>query len=429
MSIQEWLKRLFGLERPQPSLPIKAGLYHAMREAGGGYSRFHLRVESDGSGMLIANAMAAARLSPSGTVIVKGLLDGKNQAEILDTLTANFKGASEAVMQEDIAKVNALIEDIATPGDTYPIFNLEDPALSPHTAQLIAPLQAAVPLAPPEQLVPIIDQLWEVGIPHITLLVPPAPEAAYLIRAVERAEDLGMIAGVRGRASDLYQGTLLNDLAQAGVDHVTFIYASDDPAIHDVLCGTGDHAAATTVITWLEDNQICAVAEIPLIEPTLDTLKDTVNTIIAKGADNLSFVAIATTDESPSDGAFAADAMPQVATLVEETAHEAQARFIWEPPIQRNPAKLLTEQIQEGPRCSADVAVRVEPDGSVIPPRGPYRSAGNLLHDTWESIWKNEAFKIYRERVEAPTRCDRCPGLTICAADCPRKPAGWSQYA
>jgi radical SAM protein with 4Fe4S-binding SPASM domain len=73
------------------------------------------------------------------------------------------------------------------------------------------------------------------------------------------------------------------------------------------------------------------------------------------------------------------------------------------------------------------VAVRVELDGSVIPPRGLYQSAGNLLRDAWETIWNNEIFRIYRERVEAPTRCDVCPGLAICAADCPREPAGWAQ--
>ena len=58
------------------------------------------------------------------------------------------------------------------PGDTYPVYNLEDAAVSPYAAQLIAPLQASVPLAEPEKLVPILDRLWEVGIPHVTLLAP-----------------------------------------------------------------------------------------------------------------------------------------------------------------------------------------------------------------------------------------------------------------
>lgn len=425
----EWLKNLFSVKRAAPPLAVAPGIYHAMQEAEGLYTRFHLRVERDGSGMLIANAAAAARLSPTGVLITKGLLDGKSENTILQDLVANFRGATEDVMRADIAKVDALITQIITPGDTYPVFNLDDAALSPYNAELIAPLQASLPLAEPEKLLPILDKLWDAGIPHVTLLVPREPDATHLVRAIERAEDLGMIAGVRGRAGDLWNTDLLTAMFQAGVDHVTFIYASDDPAVHDALCGEGDHAAATALLAWLEENQLCAVAELPLVQTTLYALNATVHALMTQGADNIAFVAYVTTDEALAEqnGIFAADAMPQVATMVEEAAHEMSARFIWDPPVQRNPAQSLTEQVQDGPRCSGDVAVRIEPDGSVIPPRGPYKSAGNLLDMAWNDIWNHEVFRRYRERVEAPTHCDRCPGLAICAADCPREPAGWAQ--
>jgi hypothetical protein len=29
--------------------------------------------------------------------------------------------------------------------------------------------------------------------------------------------------------------------------------------------------------------------------------------------------------------------------------------------------------------------------------------------------------------VESDTHCGQCPGLAICAADCPRAPAGWAE--
>ena len=86
----------------------------------------------------------------------------------------------------------------------------------------------------------------------------------------------------------------------------------------------------------------------------------------------------------------------------------------------------LGEQVCRGPRCGGDTAVRVEPDGAVIPARGPYASAGNLLEDDWETIERSEVFQRYRRRVESDTHCDECPGLAICAADCPREPAGWA---
>jgi radical SAM protein with 4Fe4S-binding SPASM domain len=429
--MKEWLKRLLTFRPAEPASPIAPGLYHAMQETDQAFARFHLRVETDGSGMLIANAMATARLSPTGVVIAKGLLEGKSESEISAKLKKHFSGARDDMIRADIAQVNKIIEQVKAPGDSYPVFNLEDAATSPYSTQLIAPFQASVPLAPPDVMVPILDRLWAVGIPHVTVLFPDNGEPAHLIRAVERAEDLGMIAGVRSRAGNLDDEGFLADLRQAGVDYVTFPYAAPDAAIHDAVCGAGDLAAAERLLAWLEEHQISAVAEIPLIQATLDTLEETVETLIAKGADNLSFVAYATLNAAlaEQDGIFTGKGMAQVATTVEEIADLAQARFMWNPPVERDPTKALADQIVTGPRCSGDVAVRVEPNGDVIPPRGRYEGAGNLNDDTWDTIWNAPLFRDYRERVEAPTRCDICPGLTICAAGCPRDPDSWARNA
>jgi radical SAM protein with 4Fe4S-binding SPASM domain len=424
-----WLRRLLSFERAQPPRAVDPGLYHMMQETDGTFVRFHLRVENDGSGMLIANAMAAARLSPSGVVIAKDLLEGLKEEEIIRELREHFSNADPAVIHRDVEQVAALINELKAPGDTYPVLNLEDPSLSPDNAELISPLQAAVPLGGPDALLPLLDRIWGVAIPHITLLIPDAFEPLELIRVVEHAEDLGMITGVRGRATNLWDEVLLTDLRSAGIDHITFLYASADAEIHDALCGAGDHAAAMDLLAWLEGHQISAVAEIPLIQATIDVLDDTVETLLAHGADNLAFVAYATTDDDLADeeGIFDADAMAQVATTVEETANMAQALFIWDPPVERDPRMSLKDQILLGPRCSGDVAVRIEPTGEVIPPRGAYQSAGNLIHDSWEHIWNDAVFQRYRERVEAPTRCEICPELAICAADCPRDRKGWAQ--
>jgi radical SAM protein with 4Fe4S-binding SPASM domain len=112
--------------------------------------------------------------------------------------------------------------------------------------------------------------------------------------------------------------------------------------------------------------------------------------------------------------------------MVEEEADEAQVAYIWQPPVARDPALPLVEQVRQGPRCAGDVAIRVESDGTIIPPRGPRQAAGNLLTQSWEAIWNHPAFRQYRERVEAPTRCQLCPGMAICAADCPVEPRGWA---
>jgi len=426
------IKTLFDFsffKRIKPPEFIPSGIYHYMRESDGFYTRFHLRVDPDGSGIFLANASVAARLSKSGVIIAKGLLENENQKKIINNIFKYFKGVSAEKILKDIEQVKAIISNLCLPEDNYPILNLEDAALSPYESRLMAPLRADVPLAEPEKLILIIDRLWEIGIPHINLLVYEKSEPSYLLRAIEHAEDLGMITGLRARGSDLKQNTLLKDLAMAGIDHITVPFASLNQEVHNALWGEDDFPSALDVFSKILELEVCPVGEIPLIESTLKTLSETIVKLSENRVTNISFFAIAVPQDTEKDkrsGALTANALPQVGAIIEEASHEAQVRYLWQPPVLRDFTKSISEQVHIGPRCSGDVSVRIEPDGSVIPPRGAYRIAGNLLTDTWDKIWGNEAFRIYRERVEAPTRCDVCPGLVICAADCPREPSGWS---
>ena len=79
METIELIKRLIVPRSGTPNLEIEPGLHHYMREARGTYTRFYLRVEPDGRGLLLANATAAARLNQSGVIIAKGLFDGQKE--------------------------------------------------------------------------------------------------------------------------------------------------------------------------------------------------------------------------------------------------------------------------------------------------------------------------------------------------------------
>lgn len=428
MTSPTFFQRLFSF-RPPPAAPLAPpGLHHFLRQAEGVVTRFHLRVERDGSGLLLANASLAARLSPVGVFIARALLDGEPEAEVLRRAGQSFRGATPAALRKDIAHVKAILDNLAAPGDNYPILNLEDAAFSPTPADLIAPLNADVPLAAPETMTPLIARLWEVGIPHLTVIAPESPNPEHLLRAVERAEDTGLICGVRGRASDFHPAPLLKDLAQAGVDHLNIYYAAAQPELHDPLFGGGDHAAARDVLQRALELEVCPVAEVPLVEANVHALDETLAALNVLGVTNAAFYALAEIEET-ADGALGANALPQAAARVEDAANANNVRYIWQPPVRRNPALTLAAQARLGPRCAGDVSVRLEPDGHIIPPRGPAGSAGNLLTDPWEAIWNHAEFRRYRERLLAPTRCEVCPGLAICAADCPREPAGWARQA
>src|SRR3990167_2107991 len=76
-----------------PHAKIRPGLYHYAREADGARARFHLRVDAAGDGLRLANAAAMTRLSPSGVVIAKGLLEGSKPDAIVQQARRSFRGA------------------------------------------------------------------------------------------------------------------------------------------------------------------------------------------------------------------------------------------------------------------------------------------------------------------------------------------------
>ena len=422
-----FLNRFFVPRLAHEPRVLKPGMrQYSLAEHGQTY-RFHLRVDPGGSGLLISNGTAIAHLSPPGVLIASRLLQGRTRDAILHELDKQFAPASVAERSADIAAVDNLIHHLISPDGAYPVFNLRDPAQQREAARLIPPLAADLTLDQPAHMLPIMDHLWNAGLPHLTIHVPVAPDVVEIVSLVEHAQWLGLICGVSGRASDLLVGSVISDLTLVGVDHISVFYASADPALHDSLFGAGDHAAAEALYRQTAAAELADVAMIPLIQSTVATFNETLARLHDLDVPNAAFYAIARPDDAADDGSLPAAALAEIADDVERAADTARVRFQWQPPVLRDPAVPLAEQVRAGARCSSDLAVRIDSDGSVIPPRGPYRSAGDVVRDPWTKIWQHPVFDSYRARVEQPTHCATCPGLAICAADCPKEPAGWSR--
>lgn len=425
----DWKKvarRLWSAPSP-PRRPsqVPPGLYHYVREGDGAIHRFHLRVDEDG-GLLLADASAAVRLHPSGVLIAKAVLDGKTGDQILARLAEAYDDTTRERLVEDIAEVRKLIGRLESPSGDYPVLNLSDPSFSQKTALPRRPFGADVALGDPKQTAAMLHRLWEMAIPHVTFVLPERFEDDDLVRSVERAEDIGMIAGVRARGNDLCRGTLLADLVTVGIDHVNVLYLSAQAEIHNALAGTDDHARAVTILTRSCELEVCPVAEVPLIQTTLEGMSPMLQSLVGYGVSNAAFFALATAGPVPAGGPLEPDAVVHAAAVVEESADALDLRFVWYPAVEHNPAEDLGRQIRRGPRCSGDASIRVEADGSVFAARGPRVAGGNLLTDSWEKIVVSEAFQNYRRRLACDTRCEHCPGLVTCAADCPRNPLSWA---
>lgn len=406
---------------------LKPGLYHYLRDSGEGtYTRFHLRVDPSGDGVLLANATAAARLRPSGLVIAKALLDGEQPDRIVQRLQGAFRALSRAQAEADIQRVRELIARLDSPGDNYPIINLDDPAFAGDVPPLAKPIAADVPLGELARLEPLLRRLWELGIPQVRLLAAGDFDARVAVRAVELAEDLGMIAGLRAAAAVLNQGMLIAELARAGLDHLDVWCFSLVEAVHDALAGEGAFAEFRRAVETARQAEICPVAVMALLRQTADSIEESIAAVADLGLGALALFALATTELAESGGPLLAEELFQLACLIEEAADAHGVRLLWYAPLRFDPQRPLAEQVAAGPRTSGDMAVRVELDGSVWLARGPNRPAGNVLTQDWEQIVESLVFRNYRRIVETALHCEQCPGLMCRPLDCPRNPARWA---
>lgn len=417
----EQLQKAFRIQLPKTEVRVPAVIYHYRREAGGNITRFHLRVDEDGSGLLVANASVGAILSRSGVWIAKGILDGKSNEEIRDFLQKNFRESKKGQIDADIIRLNQFIQTLSNPEDNYPIFNFDDPEVAT-PRRFFAPYHAQLRIDSPEKIRSLLEKLWNSGFLHITFSANSSDPPDHAVAGVERAEDLGMICGVRASGAWLQSAQLFNRLAMAGVDYVVMPIASLSAEKHDAIFGKDDFNMTRQSFADCKKMEVCPVAEIPLYKETVSQLEPVLQQLKEQGVHNVQCYVIA---EQPPEFALNRMEVIQAAVLVEELAASGSVRYVWQVPVVRSGS--LDEILKAGPRTPEDLSILVEPDGSVYLSRGPKKAAGNILQTSWKQIWNGEASQEYRKRILSPTHCDICPGLAICAADCPGEPSSWAR--
>jgi radical SAM protein with 4Fe4S-binding SPASM domain len=395
---------------------VAPGLHHFQKRIDGGFMRYHLRVDPDGYGVLIAGASEAVLLSPAGVAAAMGLLQDRSK----DRLASELQTPGGTRIVEDVAKVLA---ELGHPSSRFPIFNLVDPEVVGQRLRLPAPFQADVVVGPGGNMIEMLDRLWAVHVPHVRFVWPQTFPSNYVVRGVTHAEDIGMIAGVRGTATQWSTDNAIIELAECGLDYVVVPWGVTREQ-HVAMYGEADWQKLPEVIDSIRRYEMTPVLDAPLHPAILDNFDDELQKIESWDVHHLEVFAIATT-QSNNSTAFQHQELRQVATWLEDLADAGDMQLIWLPPVAQTAGRSLADTAKLGPRAGGDVTIRVEMDGRVIPPRGNYVSAGNILTERWTNIWNHPAFTRYRDRVEAPTRCDACPGLAICAAACPADPDTW----
>jgi radical SAM protein with 4Fe4S-binding SPASM domain len=235
-----------------------------------------------------------------------------------------------------------------------------------------------------------------------------------------------MISGLNSNGRPLGRGPILDRLAKAGLDHVQITLESHVPEIHDAM------VAAPRAFAQTVDGVRASLQAIPhtitnttITKLNMGHVEDTVSFLHELGIRTFAMNGMIYSgggDANPD--AIPQARLPAILVGVRDRARELGMKFLW---------YTVTEYCEMSPveleigakRCNAgEYSMCVEPNGDVLPCQSYYVSAGNMVRDPWESIWKGALFRSFRDREDdprkagLPEKCWECPDLPVCGGGC-----------
>ncbi len=417
------------------------GLHHYVIEEGHSRARLHLRIDPDGHGTLIVNANRVLHLNPTATLMAYLALEKTPSHQAVQAIRKTYR-VSKAHAQADYAAFLTDFEQIIQPEGCVvcALDNVEIEA--PFSARPSAPYRMDLaityrcnndcahcynarprdyPEMPTEAWKQVIDRLWDVGVPHIVFTGGEPTLRNDLPDLIAHAEANGQITGLNTNARRLQDREFLNALVAAGLDHIQVTVESHDASIHDRM--VGQRGAWKQTIAGLRnalDTPLYVMTNTTMLLANSPSLAETLDFLAALKVPTIGLNALIYSGHGLTVGTGLKESeLPPLLELArQKTAHHRQ-RLIWYTPTQY--CNFDPQQLELGVKgCTAALYnMCIEPDGSVLPCQSYYQPLGNILNDTWDSIWNHELSTHLRERDYVPPVCRQCDLLPECGGGCP----------
>lgn len=425
----------------------KESLYH-LRVEDGDYRglRLHLRLEKDGSGVLVINASRVVFLNKTATEIVHDFIKGENEDHTLKRLLRRYKVDTETA-RKDIRKTLFVVNSLAKTPDVCPVSYLNVEKIEPFQRELSAPYRMDLALTyrcnnrcihcyaggprqtgelTTEEWLQVIDKLRALGIPQVVFTGGEPTLRDDLATLIAYTQKTGLVSGLVTNGRKLKDKAYLQSLIDAGLDHVQITVESHDPKVHDRITGTSGSWRET--IRGLKNalaSPIYTVSNTTLSQYNVDDVEATIEFLNGLGVKQFACNSLIYSGKAPEVAeSFALEEarLEPVLNRIKDKAGRLGIEFTWYTPTEYCEVSPL--QLELGIKsCSAcRINMAIEPDGTVIPCQS-YSIAplGNILKDSWKKIWQNPICLKLRERKYAPDKCYQCPSLNICGAGCPLK--------
>lgn len=424
----------------RPSLP-KTGLFHYRREDRDEKTRLHLRVDPDGSGLLIINANRVVHLNPSAVMMAYLHLEKQPPQQVIKILQKQYQ-ADAAEIRQDYQDLSIKLDELIKPDGACPVCELELETTIPFSAKPSAPYRMdlaltyrcnnncshcynARPRNYPEMNIEkwkqVIDRVWDLRIPHIVFTGGEPTLFEALPELVAYAENKGLITGLNTNGRMLADRDYLQTLINAGLDHVQITLESHDPTIHDhMVAAKGAWGETTAGIKNVMETQLYIMTNTTLLTHNCSSIDETLVYLGQLGVPTIGLNALIYAGKGKTVGTgLHEEELPPLLEKARQITQDNGQRLIWYTPTQYchfNPI-----QLNLGVKgCTAALYnMCVEPNGEVIPCQSYYHSLGNILQNKWKSIWEHPLALELRNRSNVPQGCKTCDFLQECGGGCP----------
>lgn len=445
-SVSSALKNLkTRLSPASPPLPTP-GLYHYDRQGLGERSRVHLRIDPDGSGLLLVNANRVVTLNPTAAFMARLALEETPRPQALHALADRYQ-APAAQIGDDYTQFVHQLDELIRPDGACPIHELDLEVIAPFSARPSAPYRMDLALtyrcnndcahcynARPRDFPEldtahwkrILDRLWDLAIPHVVFTGGEPTLRNDLPELIAHAEKNGQITGLNTNARRLSDPAYVQSLVAAGLDHVQITLESHDPEVHDRMVGS--RGAWKQTVAGLKNvlaSRLYVMTNTTLLQANNRSLAATLSFLSEVGVPTLGLNALIYSGRGSTVGTgLAENELPPLLDLAREHTTAHGQRLIWYTPTEY--CSFDPMQLELGVKgCTAALFnMCLEPDGSVLPCQSYYESLGNILTDPWEGIWNHDLSVSLRERQYISGKCVDCALLPECGGGCPLRAAG-----
>lgn len=383
-TIRESIRRLFTSHKP---LPPGTYPYQAPPDAPVPY-RLHLRLEDDGSGVLIVNASTIVHLNPTAAEYAYHIIKGTPEDNVARTVSARYRVNRDQALKDYHDLINN-IKTMATSTDldpeTYMDFERKVPysqdisapyrldcaltyRLSPGVNPADAPVDRVKRELSTDEWKTILDKTWDAGIPHVVFTGGEPTLRDDLFELLTYVDLKGQVSGLITDGLRMANPHYVEAMIQpkVGLDHLMMIL---QPEISD---------------SWTALRNLLGADLFVAVHLTLTPQNSSSASQILEQLTQLGVSALSLSASTPELHNKLQDLRNYAANLA--------LSLVWDLPVPYSSAhpvalELSEDEHEKHVEGAGKAWLYVEPDGDVLPGQGVNRVMGNFLNDPWEKIW------------------------------------------